>query len=356
MFSSNVLNKKRDSTTLTQHLCYFVSLLSFKLVFAIAWWLILSLSVQAETGRVRVVISPSITADMINRYLIREKILEKWKENTGIAFDLKTSRNTKILLTQNEADIVLLSTIDVARLILDDNLEIVIWGKESTSYESLYTKVTHPGLFPTSFKGERLVHPGWDTRGTRIGQVIFGNLWGLDIESNFQVVTSPWRVGPEKLSAGEADIAISTMPYVLKGLQEGRLRRVGKSFAWQWAETEGNGERLGGLFWASWKNWLLRERKSALAFLGAWAEGMQYASVKTEVWVRKYLPLAVRGTDKKSAKFFLDWVRRERPFYASPYLLMGDVENENRFLRLAVKGRLIQKMPEHSMWKVIRPQ
>lgn len=356
MCYSNILTEKRDRTTVSRNLYYCVSQSFFKVVFSVFWGLLLSLSVQAETEKVRIALGSSITTDMIGRYLLHEKILKKWGENAEIAFDLTTNRNPKILLTQNKAEIVLLSTIDVARLISDDNLEIVIWGKESTSYESLYTKTSLPGLFPTSFKGKRLVHPGWDTRGTRVGQVILENFWGLDVETDFQVVTAPWRVGPEKLSIGEADIAISTMPFVLKGLQEGQLRSVGKSFAWQWAETEGSGRRLGGLFWVSWKNWLFRERKSALAFLGAWTEGMQYASVKMETWVREYLPRTVRGTGKKSTQFFLNWVRRERPFYTSPFLATGDIESENRFLRLAVKSKLIHEMPEYSMWKIIRSQ
>ena len=311
---------------------------------------------RAEPAKVRVALGPSITTDMIGRHLLRTGVLKRWGEKADADIELTASRNANILLAQNKADIVLLSTIDVARLVLNDKLEIVIWGKESTSYESFYSKSGQPGDLPLDFKGKRLVHPGWNTRGTRIGQILLKSFWGLDAGADFQVVTVPWRIGPEKLLEDEADLAINAMPFVLNGLQKGVLRKVGKSFAGHWADLRGNGRRLGGLFWVSWQSWLQRERKRAFALLGAWAEGMQYSHTDTETWVREYLPLVMRGADKESVRFFLDWVRREQPVYASPYLSAEDIEDENQFLRLAVQSKLIRRMPDRPIWEVVRPR
>lgn len=311
---------------------------------------------RGERAKVRVALGPSITTDMIGRHLLRTGVLKRWGEKADAEIELKTSGNPNILLAQNKADVVLLSTIDVTRLVQNDKLEIVIWGKESTSYESFYSKTGQPEVLPLNFKGKRLVHPGWNTRGTRIGQVLLKSLWGLDAEADFQVVTAPWRIGPDKLLEGEADLAINAMPFVLKGLQKGVLREVGKSFAGHWADLRGNGRRLGGLFWVSWQSWLQRERKRALALLGAWAEGMQYSHSDTKTWVRENLPLVMRGADKESIRFFLDWVRREQPIYASPYLSEEDIEDENQFLRLAVQSKLIHKMPDRPIWEMVRPR
>ena len=234
---------------------------------------------RGERAKVRVALGPSITTDMIGRHLLRTGVLKRWGEKADAEIELKTSGNPNILLAQNKADVVLLSTIDVTRLVQNDKLEIVIWGKESTSYESFYSKTGQPEVLPLNFKGKRLVHPGWNTRGTRIGQVLLKSLWGLDAEADFQVVTAPWRIGPDKLLEGEADLVINAMPFVLIRIAEGSSQGSREELCRALGRFARKRQKAGGLFWVSWQSWLQRERKRALALLGAWAEGMQYEVV-----------------------------------------------------------------------------
>jgi ABC-type nitrate/sulfonate/bicarbonate transport system substrate-binding protein len=119
-------------------------------------------------GTVRVALGPSVTTAMIAQYLEESGIWKAWGSRAGIDFRIGSARNANSRLAQKEEDVVLLSPIDVARLAVEDSLEVVIWGKDSTSYEALYTQAKQVGEAPRDFKGMRFVHPGWNTRGTRI--------------------------------------------------------------------------------------------------------------------------------------------------------------------------------------------
>ena len=307
-------------------------------------------------GRVQVALGPSVTTDMIARYMRNSGILKKWGEEVGVDFEMKTTLSANLRIAQNQAQIVLLSTIDIARLAVDDGLELVIWGKDSTSYEGLYAKAGRPGESPGDFKGKRLVHPGWNTRATRIGKVILAALSGVEAETDFEIVTAPWRIGPEKLIEDEADVAINAMPFVLKSLLKKKLRSVGKSFAREWADKRGGGRRLGGLFWCAWQGWLDRETPKARALLDAWAEGMSYAHQQTQKWVQKYLPGSLRGATPEDIGYFVRWFQEEQPVYKTPYLSARDVEDETAFLKLAVQQKLVRALPKNSLWRVIRPR
>ncbi|MFQ5911934.1 MAG: hypothetical protein ACE5JS_01990 [Nitrospinota bacterium] len=296
-----------------------------------------------------------MTTKMIALYLRDSGVWKKRGRRAGVDIEVKFSSDAQLRLAQKEAEAVLLSTIDVARLAVEDGLEVVIWGKDSTSYEAMYARADRPGENPRVFKGMRLVHPGWNTRATRIGQVVLAAVWGLNAETDFQVQTAPWRIGPEKLVEKEADVAINAMPFVLKPLHKKKLRRVGKSFATYWGERMGNGRQLGGLFWTAWRSWVSHEDKEARALLSAWAEGMRYAHQRTEEWAQTYLPAAVRGATKDEARFFARWFREERPVYRMPYLSAEDVRDETAFLKLAVAQKLVRAMPKNSLWQMVRP-
>ena len=317
---------------------------------------VFSLSLSWAAGTVRVSLGPSVTTEMIAYYLRDSGIWKKWGGRVGIDFEVSFSRNANLQLAQKEMETVLLNPIDVARLVVYDGLEVVMWGKDSTSYEALYALADQAGENLRSFKGMKLVHPGWNTRGTRVGQVILAALWGLNVETDFQVVTAPWRIGPEKLVEKEADLALSAMPFVLKALRKKGLRKVGKSFAADWAEKNGNGRRLGGLFWTAWRNWLSQNEEKARALLAVWAEGMTYAHQNTGEWAQKYLPEAMRGATKEDARFFVQWFQEERPVYKTPALLAEDVEDEMSFLKLAVEQKLLRALPKSPLWRIVRPQ
>jgi hypothetical protein len=293
---------------------------------------------------------------MIALYLQDAGIWKKWGNQVGAEVQVKSTRNANLMIADGGAEAVLLSTIDVARLVVDDRLELSIFGKDSTSYEGLYARASRPETDPVKFRGSRLVHPGWNTRGTRIGQVILATLWGLNAGSDFSVVTSPWRIGPEKLLEKESDVSLNSMPFVLEHLRKKRLRRVGKSFAAAWAESRGNGRLLGGLFWTAWQTWVKQEPERVRALLAAWAEGMSFANRNTDVWTEKYLPMVRKGTTKEDTVFFAKWFREERPVYETPYLSAKDVEDENHFLKLAVAQKLVRKLPKETIWRIVRPQ
>lgn len=303
----------------------------------------------------RVALAPSVTTQMIAYYLRDSGIWKKWG-GRGVGFRVTFAHNTDLALAQKEAGVVLLSAIDVARLTVDDGLEILMFGKDSTSYEGIYARAAQPGKSPLDFRGTRLVHPGWDARGTRIGRVIFAALWDLDMEAGFQVVTAPWRVGPEMLVENEADLALNAMPFILSAWRDRKLRPVGKSFAAHWAEKRGRGRPLGGLFWTAWRGWLDQAEEKARALLAAWGEGMAYANQETEAWAERYLPEALRGASKGDARFFAQWFRRERPVYETPYLSPQDVKDETSFLRIVVEVKLVRALPRGPLWRIILPQ
>ena len=65
-------------------------------------------------GRVQIALGPSVTTDMIALRLRDAGILKKWGAAVGVDFEMKTTLNANLRIAQNQAQIVLMSTIDIA--------------------------------------------------------------------------------------------------------------------------------------------------------------------------------------------------------------------------------------------------
>ncbi len=293
---------------------------------------------------------------MVGQHLIDDGIAKKWGAKYGVDLKISFPNDDFAAFMGKSTQIIALSSLEAARLVGDEGLDIVMWGKLNTAFQEFYVRTDSPYKSPADLKGKKIVIAGWDTGSAQIGTILMKRFWGLDLRKDFRVVTASWPVGPQVLAKGDVEMALNEMPLTLELMERGKIRPILSTYATEWAKRRGTGHLISISLWASFGKWLKKNEKTARAVLGATQEAMDYINKNTRSWAGRYRDfIQDKATDSQVATF-VDWWRKVQPSYKNAYLDEKFIRGETEFLKMAVEAGFIKpKGVKKGLWRVIKP-
>ncbi|MDP6086462.1 MAG: ABC transporter substrate-binding protein [Nitrospinota bacterium] len=293
---------------------------------------------------------------MVGQHLIDDGIAKKWGAKYGVDLKISFPNDDFAAFMGKSTQVIALSSLEAARLVGDEGLDIVMWGKLNTSFQEFYVRTDSPYKSPADLKGKKIVIAGWDTGSAQIGTILMKGFWGLDLRKDFRVVTASWPVGPQVLAKGDVEMALNEMPLTLELMERGKIRPILSTYATEWAKRMGTGHLISISLWASFGKWLKKNEKAARAILGATQQAMDYINNNTRSWAGRYRNfIQDKATDSQVATF-VDWWRKVQPSYKNAYLDKKFIRGETEFLKMAVEAGFIKpKGLKKSLWRVIKP-
>ena len=133
---------------------------------------------------------------MVGQHLIDDGIAKRWGAKYGVDLKIYFPNDDFAAFMGKSTQIIALNSLESARLVGDEGLDIVMWGKLNTAFQEFYVRTDSPYKSPADLKGKKIVIAGWDTGSAQIGTILMKRFWGLDLRKDFRVVTASWPVGP----------------------------------------------------------------------------------------------------------------------------------------------------------------
>jgi ABC-type nitrate/sulfonate/bicarbonate transport system substrate-binding protein len=293
---------------------------------------------------------------MVGQYLIDEGIAKKWGAEHGVNLKISFPNDDFAAFMGKSTQVIALSSLEAARLVGDEGLDIVMWGKLNTSFQEFYVRTDSPYKSPADLKGKKIVIAGWDTGSAQIGTILMKRFWGLDLKNDFKVVVASWPIGPQLLAKGDVEMALNEMPLTLDLMDRKKIRPILSTYATEWGERQGKGHMISISLWASFGKWLKKNEGAARAVLGATQEAMDHIHNNTKAWAGRYREfIQEKATDSQVATF-VKWWETVQPSYKNAYLDKGFIEEETKFLNMAVKAGFVKpKGVKKGIWRAIKP-
>jgi ABC-type nitrate/sulfonate/bicarbonate transport system substrate-binding protein len=293
---------------------------------------------------------------MVGQYLIDEGIAKKWGAKFGVDLKISFPNDDFAAFMGKSTQVIALSSLEAARLVGDEGLDIVMWGKLNTSFQEFYVRTDSPYKSPADLKGKKIVIAGWDTGSAQIGTILMRRFWGLDLKNDFRVLVASWPVGPQLLAKGDVEMALNEMPLTLDLMDRGKIRPILSTYATEWGKRQGTGHLISISLWASFGKWFKANRNAARAVLGATQEAMDSIHGNTKAWARRYRDFIQDNATDSQVDTFVDWWRKVQPSYKNAYLDGKFIKQETEFLKMAVKAGFVKpKGVNDGIWQIVKP-
>ena len=313
---------------------------------------------QAYAGKtVKVGMFPFGPGRMVDQYITDEGIHKKWGAKVGVDFKVSHPRDDFAAFMGKSVQIVALSTMEVGRLVGDEKYDIVMWGKQVDAFIDFYVRGNSQYKAVRELKGKKLVHPGWDTGSSQMGSVLLKEWFGLDMKKDFKVVSAPWPVGLQLLIKGDVEMGINLMAgFSLELVRTNRIRPILATYATEWAKQRNTSHHLSIANFTSWGKWVRGNEQAARAWLGAFSEGMQYATNNRRAWAVRYKKFIKKNATDAHVDFWVKWLKKYTVVYKDAYLTQNFIDEETAFMKMAAKAGFVKPGGlSPKIWKIIRP-
>ena len=293
---------------------------------------------------------------MVGQYLIDSGLTKKWGGKYGADLKISFPNDDFAAFMGKSTQVIALSSLEAARLVGDENLDIVMWGKLNTSFQEFYVRTDSPYNSPADLKGKKIVIAGWDTGSAQIGTIIMKRFWGLDLKNDFRVLVAGWPVGPALLAKGDVEMALNEMPLTLDLMEQKKIRPILSTYATEWAKRRGTGHLISISLWASFGKWLKSNENAARALLGATQAAMDHIHANTMAWARQYRKFIHDEATESRIATFVEWWRKVQPSYKNAYLDDKFIREETEFLKMAVEAGFVKPAGlKDGIWRVLKP-
>ena len=94
---------------------------------------------------------------MVGQYLIDSGLTKKWGGKYGADLKISFPNDDFAAFMGKSTQVIALSSLEAARLVGDENLDIVMWGKLNTSFQEFYVRTDSPYKSPADLKGKKIV-------------------------------------------------------------------------------------------------------------------------------------------------------------------------------------------------------
>ena len=288
----------------------------------------------AEMRKVRIAQFP-IGPAYWNYLNMKDKgIYKKWGDKINVEYAVSVPQDDFAAFMGRSVDVASFAPLELARLKAAEGKHVVIFGRYITNTIGWYVRGNSTAKTPADLKGKKLGIPGWDTAAAQVAEVIFKELWDLDIKKDFQVHIGPWPVLPKLLVKGEVDLIFSLMPLTLKPWMEGKIKPMWETVGMEYAKRS-QGYMSGVQFFCAWKDWLDKNEDIASNFLKAYQEGIDYTYTQTVPWLKEYMPTAIKDVTGEQVDFMAQHYIRSDFLFKKVYLDEGYLKQEIEFLKKA---------------------
>jgi ABC-type nitrate/sulfonate/bicarbonate transport system substrate-binding protein len=261
-------------------------------------------------------------------------IYKKWGDKIGVEYAVSSPQDDFAAFMGRSVDVASFAPLELTRLKAAEGKHVVIFGRYITNTIGWYVRGDSTAKTPADLTGKKLGIPGWDTAAAQVAEVIFKELWGLNMKKDFQVHIGPWPALPKLLAKGEVDLCFSLMPLTLKPWMEGKIKPIWETVGIEYAKHS-NGYMSGVQFFCGWKDWLDKNEDVASNLLSAYQEGIDYTYANTNEWLKKYMPTAVKDLTDEQVRFTAKHYLNSEFLYKNVYLEQSYLDQEVKFLKKA---------------------
>ncbi len=259
-------------------------------------------------------------------------IYKKWGDKIGVEYAVSVPQDDFAAFMGRSVDVASFAPLELARLKAAEGKHVVIFGRYITNTIGWYVRGDSTAKTPADLKGKKLGIPGWDTAAAQVAEVIFKELWGLNMKKDFEVYIGPWPALPKLLAKGDVDLCFSLMPLTLKPWMAGKIKPIWETVGIEYAKHS-QGYMSGVQFFCAWKDWLDKNEDVARNLLNAYQEGIDYTYAQTVPWLTEYMPTAIKDVTEEQVNFMAQHYLRSDFLFKKVHLDEGYLKQEIEFLK-----------------------